>query len=252
MQNKIPFVYICGAGPGAKDLLTLKAYDILTKQADCVIYDRLIGAEILDLIPSHVNKIYAGKSCKKHEMDQDSINKTIVSEAKKGQVVVRLKGGDPAIYSRAGEEIAALLTNKIDFEIVPGISAASGAAAALGIPLTLRGEANGVRFITGHMQKDQEIDLNWKELAVLDATLVIYMGLVNLELITKNLQQHGLAGTTPAVAIENATNPGMRTCYSTLAKIHQDTTEQNFVSPTIVIIGKVAHNDGVTSTSRPA
>jgi len=236
MKQKL---YIVGAGPGDPALLTLKAHELLTQYADIVIYDRLIPQELLDLIPDNVEKVYAGKSCKKHHMTQEDINKELVKYANDGKKVVRLKGGDPFIFGRGGEEAEYLKKNDIDFEVVPGISAASGISSYLGIPLTHRGVASGVRFITGHKQKGEEVRLDWKSLADPETTLVIYMGLTNLDDTCKNLIKSGLPSDTPAIAIENGTLNVEKRCISDLENLADEVKKQDFAPPTIVIIGKV-------------
>ena len=241
MTNKPspPFVYIVGAGPGDPDLLTVKAHRLLTEVADVVIYDRLIPQEILKLIPDSVETIYAGKSCKKHHMTQDEINENLVVHANKGKVVVRLKGGDPFIFGRGAEEAAHLVDNKIPFEVVPGVNAADGSSAYQGIPLTHRGLATGVRFVTGHQQKGDAVSLDWKGLADPETTLVLYMGLTHLDDIADNLITHGLPKETPVAAIQEGTTKSERACFSTLENIHKDVSKENFQPPTLIIVGKV-------------
>lgn len=234
-----PFVYIAGAGPGDVNLLTIKTHHLITKIADVVVYDRLIGDDIIKLIPDHIEKIYAGKSCRNHHMTQDEINECLAQKALEGKVVVRLKGGDPFIFGRGGEEALHLVANNIPFEIVPGVNAADGCAAYLGIPLTHRGLASSVRFITGHQQKGQKIDLDWAGLANADTTLVIYMGLAHMEEIAKNLIKFGLSKDTPAVAISSGTLPNQATCFAPLSEIFTASTKAQLKAPTICIVGKV-------------
>lgn len=234
-----PFVYITGAGPGDPELLTLKTHRLLTEIADVVVYDRLIGDGILELIPDNVTKIYAGKSCRKHHMTQDEINACLVEQANAGNVVVRLKGGDPFIFGRGGEEAEYLKEHHIPFEIVPGVNAADGCCAYQGIPLTHRGLATGVRFITGHQQKGQPVPLDWKSLADPHTTLVIYMGLTRLDEITNNLIEHGLPGDTPAAAIQEGTMQTEKACITTLEELYNKTKSLDFKAPTLIIIGKV-------------
>lgn len=239
MKPTPPFVYIAGAGPGDAGLLTMKTYRLITEVADIVVYDRLIPDEIINLIPPHVKKIYAGKSCRNHHMTQDEINACLVESALKNKVVVRLKGGDPFIYGRGGEEALHLVENNIPFEIVPGVNAADGCAAYQGIPLTHRGIANSVRFITGHQQKGQPMDLDWQGLANVDTTLVIYMGLTHLEDLAKKLIAHGLPADTPAVAISNGTTKDETACFAPLSEIFEQATKMELKAPTISIIGRV-------------
>lgn len=239
MKPNPPFVYIAGAGPGDAELLTLKTHRLITQVADVVIYDRLIPDSIINLIPSGVEKIYAGKSCRNHHMTQDEINACLVEKAQEGKVVVRLKGGDPFIYGRGGEEALYLMQHHIPFEIVPGVNAADGCAAYQGIPLTHRGLASSVRFITGHQQKGEPMQLDWQGLANVDTTLVIYMGLAHLEELAKNLIAHGLPADTPAVAISNGTTSAEQACFATLADIFAAATKAALKAPTISIIGRV-------------
>ncbi len=234
-----PYVYITGAGPGDVGLLTLKTHHLITQVADVVVYDRLIPDEIISLIPETAERIYAGKSCRKHHMTQDEINSCLVEQAKKNKVVVRLKGGDPFIFGRGGEEAAYLAEHHIPFEIVPGVSAADGCAAYQGIPLTHRGLATSVRFITGHQQLGQAVPLDWKGLADPQTTLVIYMGLANLRAISENLIAHGLPANTPAAAIQEGTLPTQRTCIAELQTLCNEVEKMEFKAPTLIIIGKV-------------
>jgi uroporphyrin-III C-methyltransferase len=238
-KPKAPFVYIVGAGPGDPGLLTIKAYKLLTEIADIVVYDRLIPQEIIDIIPSSTEVIYAGKSCRNHHMTQDEINCCLVEQAKLGKIVVRLKGGDPFIFGRGAEEAAYLVDNKVPFEVVPGVNAADGCSAYQGIPLTHRGLATGVRFVTGHQQKGEPVDMDWQGMANPDTTIVLYMGLTHLDEISANLIKHGLDKNTPAAAIQEGTTKSERACFSTLEKIFADVSAQEFHSPTLIIIGKV-------------
>ncbi len=239
MKPKPPFVYIAGAGPGDAGLLTIKTHQLITQIADVVIYDRLITDEILNLIPPNIEKIYAGKSCRNHHMTQDEINSLLVEKSREGKVVVRLKGGDPFIYGRGGEEAIHLVNNHIPFEIVPGVNAADGCAAYQGIPLTHRGVASGVRFITGHQQKGEKTLFDWNNLVDENTTLVVYMGLAHLEELAKNLIQHGLPENTPAVAISNGTTTEEKVCFAPLSDLYEKASKANLKAPTISIIGKV-------------
>ncbi len=238
-KPKIHTVYIVGAGPGDPELLTLKAYRLLTEYAEIVVYDRLIPKSLLKLIPKSTTKVYAGKSCRKHVMTQAEINRELVFYAQTGKKVVRLKGGDPFIFGRGGEEVEHLSKHHIPVKVIPGISAASGISAYLHIPLTHRGVATGVQFITGHQQKGEPIKHNWKRLADPETTLVVYMGLANLNNITENLIKHGLPANTPVVAVQEGTMKSERVCYSTLKKISAEVKSKGFIPPTLVIIGRV-------------
>lgn len=231
-------VSIIGAGPGDPELLTRKAERLL-KQADVILYDRLVATEILDLAPKGTARIFAGKSCKQHYMTQDEINQTLVELAQQGKHVVRLKGGDPFIFGRGGEEVEALIAAKIDYDIVPGISAASGCAASSGIPLTHRDHAQRVEYITGHLKQDDLTAMDWKSLAAHDLTLVVYMGLHNAAAISEQLIAHGRPANTPAAAIENGTTINERKLISTLETLADDLAYEKFKSPTLLIIGDV-------------
>lgn len=234
-----PFVYIVGAGPGDPELMTVKAQRLIQEVAEVVVYDRLIPDAIIDSIPPNVTKIYAGKSCRKHFMTQEEINQCLVESAKTGATVVRLKGGDPFIFGRGREEVDALIEAGIDFEVVPGVNSADGCAAYNNIPLTHRGIATGVRFITGHKQKGQELELDWQGLADPYTTLVIFMGLANLERIQNNLIKHGLATDTPAATIQQGTTKEQKTDYTTLGQLVNAVERYEIKPPTIIIIGQV-------------
>lgn len=235
-KNIIHPVHIVGVGPGDPELLTRKAFRIL-QEAECVLYDRLISQEILDLIPPHVEAIYAGKSCRKHHMTQEEINQALITHAQLGKKVVRLKGGDPFIFGRGGEEALALAEAHIHFDIVPGVNAADGCAAVQGIPLTHRGIAHSVRFITGHQQKGEPVTLDWQGLADPYTTLVIFMGLANIGTIVDNLIAHGLAADTPAAIIQEGTTPAEKKHCTSLAQLPQ--IIEDFQPPCIIIIGHV-------------
>ena len=231
-------VYIVGAGPGDPELLTLKAAACL-KEADVVVYDRLVSDEILDMVPEGVEKVFAGKAARDHHMVQDDINQTLVDLAHQGKAVVRLKGGDPFIFGRGSEEAVALAEQGIKFEIVPGITASAGCGAYAGIPLTHRGLATSVRFVTGHCRDGQHLDLNWQSLADPDTTLVIYMGLINIEKITAELIKAGLSEDTPAAGVERGTTQEQRTIITTLKDLATTIKDAHLSAPSLLIIGKV-------------
>jgi len=240
MTGKVSLV---GAGPGDPELLTLKALKAI-ESADAVVYDRLVSDAVLALIPRGVPRFFAGKSCKEKAMTQEEINELLVTLAREGKRVVRLKGGDPFLFGRGGEEALELAKHHIDFEIIPGITSAQGCAAYAGIPLTHRGLATGVRFITGHRVTAEDaadpLELNWQSLADPDTTLVVYMGLANLGIIAKKLIEHGLSATTPAAAIANGTTQQQQVIISDLTDIEVAVTKAKLEPPTLVIIGKVA------------
>ncbi len=236
-------VYITGSGPGDPGLLTLHAAKALAR-AQAVVYDRLVSEEIMAMVPAGVPRFFAGKSCKQKAMTQEEINDLLVTLAAKYRHVLRLKGGDPLLFGRGGEEALHLAEQGIPFEIIPGITSAQGCGAYAGIPLTHRGLSLGVRFITGHRTTAEDaedpLDLNWRSLADPDTTLVVYMGLTNLKIIAEKLIEHGLPATTPAAAIEQGTTPGQRMVLSTLADIYTKAVQADLQPPTLAIIGKVA------------
>ena len=217
----------------------VKAHRLL-QVADAVIYDRLVSPHILDLIPAGATRIFAGKASRKHFMPQQEINELLLSLAKSGRTVVRLKGGDPFVFGRGSEEAMHLVENGVSFEVVPGITASAGCAAYAGIPLTHRGLAKGVRFITGHMRDDKALDFDWKALADPDTTLVVYMGLTNVKLISRKLIEAGLPGYMPAAAIEKGTTAEQRTVLTTLADLPDCLKDMGFEAPTLLVIGEVA------------
>lgn len=232
------FVSLVGSGPGDPELLTVKASRLL-QEADVVVYDRLVSDEILELIPSGVSRISVGKSAGNHSVPQEQINKIIVNSAQSGRRVVRLKGGDPYIFGRGGEEALVLKQHDIDYEVVPGITAASGCSTYSGIPLTHRGLSHGVRFIAGHFHNDNELDINWDKIADPACTLVIYMGLANLQTISDELIIAGLPASTPAAAIHGGTTDNQHKIISTLSELPALAREAGLTSPVIIIVGDV-------------
>lgn len=230
-------VYLVGAGPGDPDLLTFRALRLMQK-ADVVVYDRLVSDEILELVRRDAEKVYVGKARSNHSLPQEDINQLMVDEAKKGNRVVRLKGGDPFIFGRGGEEIQTLVSHDVSFQVVPGITAAAGAGSYAGIPLTHRDYAQSVVFATAHL-KDDSIDLNWASLAQQNQTIVFYMGLTGLPIICEKLVEHGLKETTPIALIESATRENQRVVTGTLASITSDTLTKTIKPPTLIIVGGV-------------
>lgn len=230
-------VYLIGAGPGDPDLLTFKALRLL-QRADIVLYDRLVGPGILEMARRDAEKIYVGKQRSNHAMSQADINAALLGYAAAGKRVARLKGGDPFIFGRGGEEIADLLAAGVDFEVVPGITAASGAACYGGIPLTHRDYAQSVRFITGHTRNHQ-LDLDWTQYLNPSETLVFYMGLAGLPIITRELIAAGRAADTPAALIEKATLVDQRVLAATLSDINALVDREQPQAPTLLIIGDV-------------
>jgi len=232
-------VYLVGAGPGDPELLTLKAYRLLG-EADVVVYDRLVGQAILSLVPKGTSRIYVGKAPKGHHMVQAEINNLLLKLARAGRKVVRLKGGDPYIFGRGSEETAFLAQHGVPVRVVPGITAASACAAAIGVPLTHRGLASGVRFVTGHRERDGALDLNWASLADPDTTLAIYMGAATIEQVSAELIAAGLSADTPAAAVTNGTTPEQKTCIGRLGDIGARLKALNLTSPVLIIVGRVA------------
>jgi uroporphyrin-III C-methyltransferase/precorrin-2 dehydrogenase/sirohydrochlorin ferrochelatase/uroporphyrin-III C-methyltransferase len=237
MNNK-GFVSLVGAGPGDAELMTVKAVRLL-QQADVVVYDRLVSADILALIPTGVSRVSVGKEVGKHCVPQEQINETIINLAKTGRHIVRLKGGDPYLFGRGGEEVLALKKHHIPFEVVPGITAASGCSTYSGIPLTHRGMSRRVQFITGHFNDNEPLNLNWQSIADPDSTLVIYMGLANLPLVVHSLIDAGLPASTPAAAIQNGTTESQQRVITSLDQLNDAIHVRQMKAPVMIIVGEV-------------
>ncbi|MFC0325545.1 uroporphyrinogen-III C-methyltransferase [Halomonas organivorans] len=230
-------VSLVGAGPGDPELLTIKALRRL-QAADVILHDRLVSEEILALAAADAQRLYVGKARSDHSVPQEGINQALVEWAQAGKRVVRLKGGDPFIFGRGGEELETLVAAGVDVEVVPGITAASGCAAYAGIPLTHRDHAQSVRFITGHL-RNGTCELDWPALASPGQTLVFYMGLGSLELISERLRAHGLPGDTPLALIEQGTTSRQRVHVGSLMHLPSAVELGNIRPPTLVIVGTV-------------
>ncbi|MGK0411718.1 MAG: uroporphyrin-III C-methyltransferase/precorrin-2 dehydrogenase/sirohydrochlorin ferrochelatase, partial [Shewanella psychromarinicola] len=232
-------VYLVGAGPGDPDLLTFKALRLMQK-CDVVVYDRLVSEPIMALVRRDAEKIYAGKASANHSISQENINQLLVRLAKQGKRVLRLKGGDPFVFGRGGEEIGELIEDNIKFQVVPGITAASGCTTYAGIPLTHRDHSQACIFVTGHRKVDGD-DLNWAMLSHANQTVVFYMGLDNVQRICDALKKHGRHENTPAALIEKGTTPDQRVLVGDLNTLPDLVKNNNVRAPTLIVVGEVVN-----------
>ena len=236
-DSEVGEVYLVGGGPGDPDLLTFKALRLM-QQADVILYDRLVSKEVMELVRRDAELIYVGKERDNHTVAQGDINQLLVDLAKQGRRVCRLKGGDPFIFGRGGEEIETLAENGIPFQVVPGITAASGCSTYSGIPLTHRDYSQSCRFVTGHL-KDGSMNLPWDELAVEQQTIVFYMALVGSKHLSEQLIAHGMRGDMPVALVEKGTTPDQKVYTTTLAGLPDLVKNETIHAPTLIIVGEV-------------
>ena len=242
-MRQIGKVYLVGAGPGDPDLLTVKALRLI-REAKVVVFDRLVSPEILAQIPDTTKRWSVGKAVGKHCVPQDQINELLFDLVKRYHSVIRLKGGDPFIFGRGSEEAEYLNQKQVAFEIVPGITAAAACTAYSGIPLTHRGMSRVVHIVTGHFRDDEPLNLDWKKLTAPDATLVVYMGLSNIDRITSELLRAGMPTDTPAAAIQNGTTPDHYCLTSSLGQLHEDVQQAGLRAPVLLVFGHVVEMAG--------
>ncbi|WP_257351617.1 uroporphyrinogen-III C-methyltransferase [Pseudalkalibacillus decolorationis] len=231
-------VYLVGAGPGDSELITIKGLKCI-QEADVIMYDRLVNHELLSYAKNGADLIYCGKKPDCHLMDQEIINQLLVMHSKRGKVVTRLKGGDPFVYGRGGEEAEMLVEHGVQFEIVPGITSGIAASTYAGIPVTHRDYGSTFAFVTGHQRKGQDNHLCWESLAKGIDTLAIYMGVGNLPYIQQQLMKHGRPGSTPVAVVHSGTTAKQHTVTGTLASIVGIVEKHQIQNPSMIIVGKV-------------
>jgi uroporphyrin-III C-methyltransferase len=231
-------VYIVGAGPGDPRLITVRGLELVLR-ADVVVYDRLVSEKLLDEAPPQARRVFVGKACGAQALPQSEINALLIDEARRGQRVVRLKGGDPFVFGRGGEEALALAEAGVAFEVVPGVTSVVAAPAAAGIPLTHRGVASSFAVITGHRQAGEDEGVDWGRLARGVDTLVVVMGLAKLPTIVRELIANGRDPNTPAALIERGTTEAQRTVTATLATLADAATAARLEAPVLTVIGRV-------------
>lgn len=234
-------VWLVGAGPGDPDLLTVKALRAI-ENADIIFYDQLVSSEIRALFPKDVPALYVGKAKNHHSIAQEDLNQRLVDQANLGMTVCRIKGGDPFVFGRGGEELLTLRRAEVDAEVIPGITAASGCSSSAGIPLTHRGLSQGCTLVTGHGEK--EVTSNWQALAQLNHTLVFYMGVSRSEDISRQLMNNGLSDATPAAFIENGCRSNQRVFTTTLGDLAATAEREAVRSPALIVVGDVVNLAG--------
>ena len=244
-------VYLVGAGPGDPELLTLKAVRLL-ESADAIVYDNLVSSGVLEFARADAQRIYAGKRRNEHTMRQEQINALLVQLARAGKQVVRLKGGDPFVFGRGGEEMQELAAHGVDFEVVPGVTAACGVASYAGIPLTHRDHAQVAMFVTGHLKEGSVAELDWDALVRPHQTVVIYMGLNALPDICRQLMAHGAPASRPIAAVQHGTLATQRVLTGTLADLPAKVAHSGFTSPSLLIVGDVVKLHGSLHWFDPA
>ncbi len=230
-------VYLVGGGPGDPDLLTFRALRLM-QQCDVVLYDRLVSKSVLELVRREAERIYVGKDLNPYSITQENINQALVDQARMGKRVLRLKGGDPFIFGRGGEELEKLAEEGIPFQVVPGITAASGCASYAGIPLTHRDHCHSVHFITGH-RRNGVLNLDWQQLVAAEETLVFYMSLNGIEEIAEKLIEYGMSAEMPAAMVEKGTSPDQRVWTATISTIAPIIRADKATAPTLLIVGTV-------------